>query len=314
MDTSAAIKRTLAFFEIFKHPLTNFELYQRLYSGEKIDLLGIIKEARQSDFEEAGGFFFLSSSERGLRLKREYRAIGNDRKFVLARRAARLVSWAPFVRLAAVCNTLSFNAAEKESDIDFFIITRRGRIWLVRLLVSIILSIFNLRRHGYSVTNKICLSFFISEDNLNLEKIALSPDNYGNPDIYLIYWIANLVPLINRGGTLEKFWQANSWAFEYLANFDFREKVKNFHEIPVFKTVEATRRLLEIWFSNAGGNGLEKFFKKIQLFKIFRNKQSRYFENGTAVVVNDAMLKFHEEDRREYFRNKWKEICAGSRI
>lgn len=314
MDTGAAIKKTLAFFKIFQHPLTNFELYQWLYSQEKVDLLGVIKEAESVGIKEENGFFFLSSGASDFHSKRQDRAIDNDKKFVLARRAARLISWVPFVRLVAVCNTLCLGAAEKESDIDFFIITRRGRIWLTRFLVSAILSVFNLRRHGFCVTNKICLSFFISEDSLNLEKIALPPDNQGRPDIYLIYWLASLVPLINRGEVLEKFWQANRWAFEHLANFDVDGESKNFHEIKVFGLMEKARRWLEQWLGGRAGDNLEKFLKKIQLYKITRHTQSRYFDNSTSVVVNDGMLKFHEEDKREYFRNKCKEICAGLNI
>lgn len=314
MGTGEAIKKTLAFFEIFQHPLTNFELYQWLYNWGKIDLSSVMTEASRIGIQEANGFFFLSSGERDLSVKRQSRAVSNDRKFALAGRAARLISWVPFIQLAAVCNTLSFNAAEQESDIDFFIITRPGRIWLVRFLVSIILSIFNLRRHGFDVTDKICLSFFISKDGLNLKKIVLPLDERANPDIYLIYWLASLVPLINRDKILEKFWQANDWAFEYLANFDFGGKSKNFYEIETFGSVEKARCLLERWLNGPAGDNLEKSFKKVQLFKILRHKQSRYFEQSTAVVANDAMLKFHEEDRREFFRNKWKEICVGLNI
>ncbi|MBI5023003.1 MAG: hypothetical protein HZC05_02460 [Candidatus Magasanikbacteria bacterium] len=314
MDLGEAVKKTLAFFELFKHPLTSFELHKLLYCEKKIDLSEIVLQVKQAGIQEANGFFFLSSGSSDLHLERQDRAISNDRKFVLARRAARLISWVPFVRLVAVCNTLSFEAADKGSDIDFFIITRSCRIWLARFLVSAILSIFNLRRRGYDVTDKICLSFFISDDDLDLRKIALPIDAQGNPDIYLVYWISNLIPLTNRGKTLEKFWQANDWAFAYLADFDWQEKIKNLREINIWRGLNWTQDCLERNLGNYFGDCLEKFLKKIQLFKILRHQQSRYFEQGTAVVVNDKMLKFHEEDRREFFRNKWREICVGLNI
>ncbi|MEK7190063.1 MAG: hypothetical protein AAB666_03760 [Patescibacteria group bacterium] len=314
MDLGAAIKQTLAFFEIFKHPLTNFELYKLLYCEKKIDLSEVVLETKQIKINEANGFFFLLSNSPNLHLDRQDRAISNDRKFVLACRAAQLISWVPFTRLVAVCNTLSFEAAEKWSDIDFFIVARPGMVWLVRFLTTATLTVFGLRRHGRRIANKICLSFFVSDDAMNLKKISLTPDVQGHPDIYLIYWMANLIPLINREKTLEKFWQANNWAWNYLANFDWRESVVNSHEIKCNSLVDRTRRFLERCLGGRSGDNLEKFLKKIQLFKILRNKQSQYFANGTAVVVNDQMLKFHEEDRREFFRNKWREICAGLSI
>ena len=82
MDTGAAIKTTLAFFELFKHPLTSFELYKLLYGGKKNKLSEIIVQARQAEIQEANGFFFLSSGSSDSHLERQDRAISNDRKFV----------------------------------------------------------------------------------------------------------------------------------------------------------------------------------------------------------------------------------------
>ena len=43
----------------------------------------------------------------------------------------------PFVRTVALCNSLSFYNAEKESDIDLFIITESKRLFFARSMVWI---------------------------------------------------------------------------------------------------------------------------------------------------------------------------------
>lgn len=372
MNVADSIIKTLAFFNLFNHPLTNFELYQLLYTQEPVDFFTVLKEAEslKLKIQEQDGFFFLSplssfdgggeesisppirgrlrggllpveaiqeqgphltSPNRGGIKRRQERAISHDKKFRIAQKAARLISWVPFVKLAAVCNTLSFGAAEEKSDIDFFIIVKKGRIWTVRFFVTAILSFFGLRRHGQKIKNRICLSFYLADENLDLQSIALptqtppappgrggnefdSPPNRGSqrgsdndvPDIYLIYWITQLVPLINRGQTLEKFWQANFWVKNYLANYFLASQLPDYHQIKIPRWVEGWRRLHERLMAGRLGDWRERFFKWLQLKKMAKNLSCCRSEGDTAVVISDQMLKFHEEDRREELRGRWR--------
>ena len=57
------------------------------------------------------------------------------------------------------------------------------------------------------------------------------------------------------------------------------------------------------------GNTLEKWSKKIQQAKMKRNPQNVHAHNNTHVVISDAMLKFHENDRRAYYKEEWKKRC-----
>lgn len=304
MSVSESIIKTMAYFDLFNRPLTNFELYHWLYApapSENMSQVLAAAERLKPGIQEIDGLFFLSFRDLPIQ-----RALANDRKFQIAQKAARLICLAPFVRLAAVCNTLSFNAAEEESDIDFFIVAKSGRLWTARFFIILILSLFCLRRHGKKIKNRICLSFFVTDDNLNLQSIALPP-----PDIYLIYWISQLIPLINRDQTLEKFWQANRWIKNYLANFSFETQLPDYRQIKISFWAEKLRRFLEIIMSGCLGDWRERIFRRLQLRKMKGNLLSRRWEGGTAVIVSDKMLKFHEEDRREEYRQKWACSSAG---
>jgi hypothetical protein len=91
------------------------------------------------------------------------------------------------------------NAAHKDSDIDLFIITKNNRIWTTRICFTLILTLLGQRKTTKKHAGKFCLSFFITENYLNLENIAIKND------IYLKYWIESLVPIINKNNAFEKF-------------------------------------------------------------------------------------------------------------
>lgn len=316
MDVQSSIIKTLAFFNLFSHPLTNFELRQLLYTQEPVDFFAVLKEVEslKPKIQARDGFFFLLDRPGGLAQKHQARSVSNDKKFRIAQKAARLISWVPFVKLVAVCNTLSFGAAEEKSDIDFFIIGKKGRIWTARFFITAVLSLFGLRRHGRKIKNRICLSFYLADDSLDLRPIALPEKSVDvgdgfkpspTPDIYLIYWITQIVPLLNRGQTLEKFWQANLWVKNYLANFDFASQLPDFRQIRIPRWVESWRLFHERLMAGWLGDWREKIFRWFQLKKMAGQSRSQARLPNTSVVISDQMLKFHEEDRREEFREKW---------
>lgn len=48
----------------------------------------------------------------------------------------------PFVEEIFLANSISFNALKENSDIDLFVITKQGRIWTARFIMSLILRSF----------------------------------------------------------------------------------------------------------------------------------------------------------------------------
>jgi len=52
---------------------------------------------------------------------------------------------------------------------------------------------------------------------------------------------------------------------------------------------------------------VELFLKKVQIEKMSKNNKSLAKENDTRVIISDNMLKFHENDRRDFYQNKFKQ-------
>lgn len=201
----------------------------------------------------------------------------------------------PFLRMVSICNNLAFGKTDEKSDIDIFIIAKKERLFFVRTFVTFLLHIFGVRRHGNKINGRFCLSFFIDDHDLSLEKIA----NTG--DIYLAYWIKSMIPLIDDEVSSE-FLDKNLWAKRYFENEnDFRITTDKIIKISKFNII--LNRIFKWIFSGKFGNFIEKHLKSWQM-KRAKTKMKNAGENA-SLMVEDHILKFHNIDRRLYYREKW---------
>jgi hypothetical protein len=223
-------------------------------------------------------------------------------KWRLARRAAKLLQWVPFIRLIAVSNTLALDNARPESDIDFFIVAQAGRLWTVRFLAAAVLDLFRLRRKGQSITDKICLSFFVTDNALNLEPLRLRPQ-----DPHFMFWLSQIVPLIDRG-VFQHYQEANKW-IKFALPFALERSEAQVERGRVAEP--RLRRLSEFLLKKTVGDRFEHWLKQIQLRKMEANTQSRAKADGTDVVISDTVLKFHEADRRAEYRERFSAALRG---
>ncbi len=122
--------------------------------------------------------------------------------------------------MVAVANSLSMYATHKDSDIDLFIVTQSDTLWLTRLLVTLTLWSHGVWRHGSDIAGNFCLSFWITTDAMDLEKIAIEND------IYLYNWIYHLKPIFTRGDVYEQFLKANNWV-----EIDEKQKKENMRSL-----------------------------------------------------------------------------------
>ena len=260
---------------------------------KKIDgVLNNFKSLRVADKKD--GFYFLSGKSFDyVQGRREFFQL-SEKKFRIAKRATKILCFVPGIKMIAVCNNFYYRP---ESDIDFFIITKEKRLWLSRFLAIIFLDFFHLRARGKKTANRICLSFYLSEASLNLENIILKP-----ADPYFIYWLANLEPIYGQK-VYEEFWQANSWLKDALPNIEAKKPASRRRVTDnIFSS--GYKKLKNFFLAGRWGDWLEKIFKKIQWLKIPAKVKAMSLLNDKRVVINEQMLKFHENDRREEFSAK----------
>ena len=275
---SAAIIKKIAFFDLFNYPLTAYEIRKELNS--EIEQEKIIKILSQEivlpiairKIEGKNGFYFLVGREQILS-DRQKRYNYSYRKIKIARRFARVFSFCPFVQAIALANSIGGHNLRDESDIDFFIITSARRIWLSRLYCAGLAKILNRRPTENNKKDKLCLSFYVSEDRLDLSDLKLKGE-----DPYFDCWRRSLVLLYNRNEAYKNFLSANFGSGDKYAN----AKISKF----LFFTF------------------LEKIAKKWQLAVMSPLLRAK-MNDSDGVVINDKILKLYTHDRRREYAEKY---------
>lgn len=302
-----AILKTLAYFDLNSYPLTVQEIWQWLYKFELKDLKEIliaIDELKvQNKIAEKNGYFFLVGSEKTV-LDRRDSLIISELKLKKARLAIKFIRAVPFLRAVFVCNTVSAGTALEDSDIDFFVIAEMGRVWIVRFFVNLILRLTGLRTYGNKTKDKICLSFFIDDNNLNLEKLKAVDE-----DIHFVYWISQMMPVYDPKNYLKKFLSANYWIKNYVPNFSNQPQYLNIVGDSVLGKV--WKKIWESMWFGAYGDLIEKQARDWQLMKIKLSLQHQAKNGDNNVVINKGVIKLHEHDTRQVIYDKWLEKVSN---
>jgi len=298
-----AVLQTLAYFDLSTYPLTATEIKNWLYKYEVsdfTDLLMILEEMKNlNQIEEKFGYFFLSNRIETIENRRKNLVI-SELKLKKARWAVKFIRCVPFLQAVFVCNTVAAGTAEINSDIDFFIIAKRGRVWLVRFFTNLILRILHLRTYGEQNRDKICLSFFVDDNNLNLEKLKAC-----DGDIHFAYWITQMVPIFDPDNYWKIFLSANYWTKDYfpnlLNNFSFLNLVQRGSVAKIWQ------KTWETMWHGAYGNILEKQARDWQILKMKLSTKEKTQLHDNGVVLDDGVIKLHENDTRRDCAKRWEE-------
>lgn len=301
-----SVIKTLAYFDIFDYPLTREELFLYLwqsppnvsYSDFILEIENLLQSERARSLESFGGYYFLPG-RRDIIAKRERKILYTEERIKIARRGTKKLRYIPFVRALFVCNQLPVGV-KKNSDIDVFIVVREGRIWLTRFLITVILSIFHLRRTKKNVERKMCLSFYVTDNNLDLSNICI-----GFPDVYQAYWNSQLIPVYDSDNFYTKIVEKNTWVKKVLGNMPQKYSILDRWNVFDTKTTKSIKSFFEWVFSSKFGNFCEKSIRALQLKKMKGSEKVVQKEQIRNIVIDDTMLKFHENDRKQYFKDEW---------
>lgn len=294
MDYTPSVIATLAYFDLFDRPLTREELERWLWRPEEgmAPRLGMTG----AHLGSVDGYYCLPGRE-SIVPAYQARVWIVEKKMKIAVRAAKKLRWTPFVRAVFVSNTVAMNTPRAESDIDFFIVARHGRTWTARLFVTLLLSLFRLRRGHAHVRDRACLCFYASDASLDLSGIRIQPD-----DIYLAYWVDQLRPVYDPEDVSSSISKANTWVKEFLPGACLPRSATRQWRADDRLAPRAVRNTMEFFL----GNRCERVARYIQKRKMRLNTQSVQDAPDTRVVVSDTMLKFHENDRRAWYYSEWK--------
>lgn len=285
-----AILKTLAFFDIFKRPLTLEELWRNLYklkTGKLQVLLGLRSLQKKKIISEKNSYFYLKGSKKTLIFFESNKLI-RTKNWQKVNWVIKILKFVPFVKNISIINSLAFGASHKNSDIDILLITQKNRLWTARALTILILELLGQNKNKWYQANKFCFGFAFDEEKLNLGDIRFKND------IYFTFWLATLWPILDRK-IYKKFILKNSWIFENLPNW-FPKDIKNQQE---------KRSVMEKILTGRFGERLEKILSYLQIKRIWSDRENHRL--GASVVANDQMIKLHAYDKREFYKIRWQE-------
>ncbi len=286
---------TLKYFDLFDYPLSKGEIWKWLFFKGKAGRDEFNRSLRRLVEDEAvvesDGYYFLAGRNGIIKIRKE-RELISFRKLEKAQRVARLLGLVPGVRMIAVVSNLGYLNAERDADIDLFIVTERNRIWSSRFWCVVLMKLLNQRPSRRTIKNKICLSYFVTEDKLNLEVTKVSI-----PDMHLIYLLSCNLLIYDEGEVWEKYIEENSWIGEYLPNFKYGFDERKFRIKPRLLWL---KKIIGVTFL-----GFEQtMYKNIQLKKMAPELRELMNRGDKKVIINDGMLKLHSNDKREDYNKK----------
>jgi hypothetical protein len=234
---------TLAYFDMFKYPLTRAEIY--LFLGKKYHfdffedaLSTLVNQGVIYQFDR----FFMLKNDHHLALRRVEGNKKAEELIAIARRVGSMLIRFPYVRGVAVSGSLSKNFADETSDIDLFIITAKNRLWIARTIMHCLKKIsFLFNRQHY-----FCMNYYIDEQELQIAE----------KNIYTAIEIGTLIPM-EGDIVFEKFYASNAWTREFLPNKNMRVASAK----PTKKWF--IKSFFEFFFDNPLGNAVDTLLMKI---------------------------------------------------
>jgi len=274
-----SIQPYLRFYEIMNYPVPkNTELFFQYSDTENTNAIKLLKDTSE---DEPLNWF-----------SRDQKSEYMDEYLKEIQRLKSTFQSIPFVQQIFLCNSISFNALYKNSDIDLFIIAEPWRIRTVKFRSMVLFTLKWAKRFWKKTRKKICLSFFITSDSLNLYPISLP-----SLDIYLAYRIAHLVLVYQPDEEINNsFFENNKWVKGILPNYQEKQTISLWIKPFTWNTkFKDTMETLWNWFL---WNIFERIVKHTQN-TIIRLKRIRNPIWNKDVIVSDTMLKFHQDIREK---------------
>ncbi len=333
-----SILKTLHYFDLLNFPLTEEELFRYLWQPPRMGYAEFVQTLRgmseandavsrclgrpipkpqdslvQGDRHaprlrsglamtpEKSGYYFFAGRENLVAERQEATKI-TEQKLIRARRAVKLIRSVPFLRAIFVCNSVGAGMARPDSDIDWFIVAEKNRVWLVRLFTNLILRLFGLRTYGAHQANRVCLSFYVDAGHLDLAPWRIADD-----DIHFAYWLNQMIPLYDPKNYYEKLLTANKWVEHYLPRIRYSFPAKQFPTVSDSRLGKMWKGLWQTMWSGKYGDTVENEAKKLQLTKLKFYLKEKFKDTSKGIVIESGIIKLHEHDSRAVIRQKWLE-------
>jgi hypothetical protein len=183
-----------------------------------------------------------------------------------------LLRYVPFVRMVGLNGSMVTGTFRSESDIDVYIVTKDGHLFLGRFLATILIALTGLKIRSGREAGMICSNRFAIESFVDI-----TPH-----DAYHARVFHNLIPLFDGGGVYAKYCAANQWMSD--------SEPLVVHQ-PVLRHSVVSRFVQVVGEWLLGSPNLEARIQRWQEQRIAQDPRAH--AKGSKVVVSKRELRFH---------------------
>lgn len=288
---SKSIIKTLCYADIFDYPLSQSEIHKYLISADRVGgqkIKTCLNKLYQNGHLKT--------------YNKKYRMTGNDivwyclsdREEVCQTRASRikfsrskldktrnLVWWLrriPQIESVFLTGSLAMENAKQDDDIDIMVVTKPGRLWQTRLIVTSILELLSQRRKpeyahaGNKAKDKVCANLYLDSNNLKLKP--------KQRNLYTAHEVVQAVPLVDKTGAHSRLLAENSWVSTFLphsldANNSHKTNKKNL----IISKAESG------WFETLSYNCQSQYMRSKMTSEIIDKNRALFHPRNTAEIV-----------------------------
>lgn len=197
-------------------------------------------------------------------------------RYLRAVRIAGHLRAVPFIRMVGLNGSMVTNRMNSQSDIDFYIVTAKNRLYLTRTLVTMAVHLTGWRRYGQKIRGRVCLNRFATE-----EALSIYPHNEYHARVF-----SKLAPIFAVKDTYQQYLQANSW----MKNQGY--PIHKYRTAKLgFNLLVGCRVLGEWLLAGAVGDILDRWLGRWQRQRILNDPRTK--AAGSLVYVRKNELCFH---------------------
>jgi hypothetical protein len=276
-----AVWRTVTYAGLFQAPLPLARLHLRLMdaSASPAQIAQALSRPWLLDRVEVVDGFVLPRGRREWLALRSTRRRHSRRLVARHRRVLRALGRFPFVRMVALSGACAHENAT-DHDVDVFLVTSRGRAWLVCLALTVLSRLVGVRR-------SLCLNYIVDEDALALAE----------HDLFTASEAVGMRLLAGRA-TYERLLAANAWVFDFFPNF------RALHAREAACVPDAGSRW-ERWLALPAPL-LERLARRV-----LGGRLARKGRGHAGVALSPHQLKLHTQDHRPGLLASFEHAVSG---
>ncbi len=302
---------TIAYYNALDYLPTTFYVWKHFIStkgdGREVKLEEIVRALnylqKRGKIIEGNGFWQLNTFSDNLVGKQEQK-ISKERiklqiqknkistaKLQRARKWMNVIGWLPYLRGMISMGTLAMKRGGVSSDWDVLVVTKKDRIWLGRLILTIYLQFLEKRRYGHKIQDRFCLNQFVTSGSLQFQE----HNEFAGNEILFARCLEGEKNVYNN--LLKNNLQ---WIKKIKPNFTLRNLIL---KKEILDWQDKTRFFLENLLEMFGlASLLNKMSKKIMIKKIINNPKT--YTSQADIRYGDFFLIFLPYPQRDVIRKK----------